>query len=161
MKPEEEKLLMLGEGEWMEEPDVYLFSYLKFNCSLKRSMVGVWCGYVEIPADHPYYKKKYEDILINVHGGLTFNEFIEPDNKHLIGFDCAHLYDLIPSYEYLKKTNQRMIDFDKKFPLTKIYEDFSLFKPVYRNIDFCIQECKSIVNQLIDLNSEEKNETMV
>jgi hypothetical protein len=55
------------------------------------------CGYVGLKKDHPYYGKDYDEIDVDVHGGLTFGDF--GDDKFLdkdlywLGFDCAHLGD--------------------------------------------------------------------
>jgi hypothetical protein len=56
------------------------------------------CGYVRVPPTHPHYKKDYNDVDVDVHGGLTFAA-IEPCVEHedgigwWFGFDCAHCYD--------------------------------------------------------------------
>lgn len=55
------------------------------------------CAYVEIPSSHPDYKKKYDDIDIEVHGCLTFGDnldhVIPNDNRYWIGWDYAHVGD--------------------------------------------------------------------
>jgi len=55
-------------------------------------------GYVRITEGHPYYEKNYDDIPVDVHGGLTFSDNIFGDSKHFsdgywIGFDTAHYGD--------------------------------------------------------------------
>jgi hypothetical protein len=56
------------------------------------------CGYVRVPPTHPSFGKDYNDIDVNVHGGLTFGQ-IEPCTEHedgqgyWFGFDCAHYQD--------------------------------------------------------------------
>ena len=68
-------------------------------------------GYVAVPKDHPYYGKDYDDIEINIHGGLTFSnsgsyilkeweniEMIEGtsrdlENSWVFGFDTCHCGD--------------------------------------------------------------------
>ena len=58
------------------------------------------CGYVRIPAGHPWHGKSYHDIPAKAHGGLTFSApdvpctVPGPDNAWWIGFDCAHGFDL-------------------------------------------------------------------
>ncbi len=152
------KLKYLGYGEWVEELDDIIFEYKGFNCNISRMFLkepcvdaffgGHLCGYVDLPEDHKFFEKKYDDIDVDCHGGLTFSE--EKEGKWRIGFDCAHSFDYCPSLEFFKKTNKRMLEFKKKFPLPKGYEDFSLFYPAYRNVEFCINECCSIVDQLLE-----------
>lgn len=61
---------------------------------------GFRCGYVKVPAGHPWHGKDYRDIDAEVHGGLTFSEpdvpcgAGGPDDGHWVGFDCAHGHDL-------------------------------------------------------------------
>ena len=59
--------------------------------------------YVNVPESHPYYGKKYDDISIEVHGGLTFagdRPFL--DKGYFIGWDYGHFpYDYIKSLEEL------------------------------------------------------------
>lgn len=65
---------------------------------------GQRCGYVRIPAGHPWHGKGYEEEddygeFAIVHGGITF---AEPDvdcgrggadDAWWLGFDCGHYYD--------------------------------------------------------------------
>lgn len=60
---------------------------------------GYRCGYVRVPAGHPWHGKDYEEIPAEVHGFLTF---AEPDahcgkggedDAWWIGFDCGHSFD--------------------------------------------------------------------
>jgi len=54
-------------------------------------------GYVRIAEGHKYYGKTYDDIPVNVHGGLTFGDHIMDSNKwsdgYWVGFDTAHYGD--------------------------------------------------------------------
>lgn len=53
-----------------------------------------FCGYVEVPEDHPFYGLygELEDVL-DVHGGLTYGDTAHFADGYLIGFDCAHYGD--------------------------------------------------------------------
>jgi hypothetical protein len=55
------------------------------------------CGYVRIPQGTPDWGLDYNDIDVDVHGGLTFGDMepcIEPDGRgHWVGFDCNHYCD--------------------------------------------------------------------
>lgn len=56
-------------------------------------------AYVEIPKNHKFYRKHYDEISIDVHGGLTYSKdklFLGKENKEnswFIGWDYAHLGD--------------------------------------------------------------------
>ena len=50
-------------------------------------------GYVGLPSWHPYYKKDYNSIPIDCHGGLTFAQLDEDEDLWVIGFDTCHLDD--------------------------------------------------------------------
>jgi len=165
------KMNHLGYGEWIEEPDLVEFSYKDYECMVKRVIEkepytpiehyfgGHLCGYVLVPSDHPLHHKKYEEMGIDCHFGLTFGEV---SNGHWIGFDCGHCIDFVPSIEKfrnespeLKSLNQKMMENFKD-----IFENNVLFNRTYRNIEFCVKQCESIVDQLIELKIgalEEKN----
>lgn len=62
---------------------------------------GHRCGYVRVPPSHSMHGKDYDDVSVNVHGGLTFAN-LEPcahddGTGWWLGFDCAHGGDA--SYE--------------------------------------------------------------
>lgn len=52
------------------------------------------CAYVQLPKNHLYYGKGYDNIPINCHGGLTFSgEHESICDGFLIGWDYAHAGD--------------------------------------------------------------------
>jgi hypothetical protein len=164
----EQKLAWFGYGEWVEEPDLYEFAYKNYKCIVirivsrdgpqeKHVFGGYLCGYVQVPTEHPYFGKDYDDMDIECHGDLTYSE--GEGEVWLIGFDCAHSGDYCPSREFFNKTNPRMQEFRKKFPIPKELKGYGLFDPVYRNMQFCIDQCKSIVNQLIEVMNERTKTT--
>jgi hypothetical protein len=58
---------------------------------------GHRCGYVRVPPGHKFHGKDYDDVNVEVHGGLTFAK-IEPcahedGTGWWFGFDCAHSGD--------------------------------------------------------------------
>lgn len=160
-----EKASWWGDGEWVNEPDVVPFKYKGYECEVERIVAfegtkhtrhtfgGHLCGYIRIPEGHPIYNKKVfdldNDLDIDVHGGLTFGEMI--DGEYWIGFDCAHTGDYMPSIEYLKKTNPTIMNVEKMFPIPKGMEDHPLFNPVYRNVEYVINEIKDAVDQLVEM----------
>ena len=132
------------------------------------------CGYVRVPENHPFYKKEYNDhldmglwdkilnsekvfrgspmdlligsmdkeeglgprisYLFDVHGGITFGNHIQAkefnENDWYFGYDCAHYNDIT---EYMKKDPEIMS-----------FKGEATFK----DLDFCIQECESLADQL-------------
>lgn len=61
--------------------------------------LGFRCGYVRIPAGHPWHGKDFMNISADVHGGLTFAEpdlpcgKDGPDDAWWFGFDAGHAWD--------------------------------------------------------------------
>lgn len=56
-----------------------------------------YCGYVAVPYWHPAYEKKYDNLHIQCHGGLTYSDHNLLGQDYpawWIGFDCAHFYDI-------------------------------------------------------------------
>lgn len=83
-----------------EEGECLNFDFKGYKCEIQRHpTMKHLCGYVLVDSDHWLYGKDYEDIeskySIYSHGGLTYSRNSEEMWK--IGFDCAHLYDLVPA----------------------------------------------------------------
>jgi hypothetical protein len=100
-------------GPWDNEPDtlVWIDDATGLPCLVRRSYLGALCGYVGIPKGHPAFGKGYDDVDVEVHGGLTFADELKNsreeypdlvDDLWLLGFDCAHLYDLVPGMQQFK-----------------------------------------------------------
>jgi hypothetical protein len=81
-------------------------TFIKENTWLHGSNHGWGNGYVLIPKGHPMHGKHYDDIDVDVHGGLTFSEkaedckgwqSIEPEDMDcwVVGFDTAHWNDSV------------------------------------------------------------------
>lgn len=67
------------------------FQYKGYNCEIKRiDGTGHLCGYVEIPP-----RPLSDELLELPHGGITYRE-INDNGNLIIGFDCAHGFDLMP-----------------------------------------------------------------
>lgn len=66
-----------GMGPWHSEPDKKQWQDEETGlpCLIVRGPVGALCGYVGVPAAHPYHGKDYNDVAVDVHGGLTFADF--------------------------------------------------------------------------------------
>lgn len=87
-------------GPWDNEPDrADWTSKTGFKCAMRRGGSGAWCGYVMIPVGHPWYRKHYDQIDVDIHGGLTYSDtgVWEVGGDWFIGFDCAHYNDITPT----------------------------------------------------------------
>lgn len=90
-------------GPWDREPfDVLVWRDQHHPCALWRSgITGTWCGYVGVEPGHPFHGASYDDVSLNVRGGLTFSgtlslpTLLPPD--WFFGFDTAHGMDLMPA----------------------------------------------------------------
>jgi hypothetical protein len=87
-----------------------------------KNGLGYRCGYVRVPAGHPWHGKDYDDVDVEVHGGLTF---AEPDtdcgkggedNAWWLGFDCAHLGDAKDPDLLTPEQRRYEEDFSRRYP---------------------------------------------
>lgn len=71
----------------------YTFEYIILNLGTHPT------AYISIPQNHKYYKKDWEDIDLQVHGGITYSESYLHLSEDIeisgwyIGWDYAHLMD--------------------------------------------------------------------
>lgn len=85
---------------WEHEPNHLLFESCGFVCEIRRHPnFGSLCGYVYIPLEHPVAQAKIPEDVLNVHGGITYWD--ERNGSFVVGFDCAHVGDLIPNSELM------------------------------------------------------------
>lgn len=56
--------------------------------------------YIELPQNHPYYGRDYNDVPIDCHGGLTYSGPLNGDGKYWIGWD--YMYDRCMSIGEIK-----------------------------------------------------------
>lgn len=103
-----------GDGPWQREPDKRQWlTAAGLPGLIVRNRLGALCGYVGVPETHKFYGKDYDHSAtrkLRVHGSLTFAnkcspdhsgichvpEAGEPDSVWWLGFDCAHLDDVVP-----------------------------------------------------------------
>ena len=159
----EQKKEWFGYGEWVEELDYVDFIHAGLQCKVIRLVHFEWdgsafggylCAYVEIPEGHFLYNNVNlsldKEVNFDIHGGITHNVLAE--GFHIIGFDCAHSCDYVPSTELFKKNIEL-------FPIPEEFKKYSLFNPVYRNMNYVIEECKCLANQISKLEiCKEKND---
>lgn len=92
-------------------------------------------AYVEIPKQHKYFCKDYNDIDIDVHGGLTYSgdwlmvsEDKKIENSWFLGWDYAHCDDYCGFYLF---DTDFLNEHTKKWTTEEI-----------------IKDCKSVIEQL-------------
>lgn len=147
----EAKLEKWGPGPWVSEPDSVDFEAHGMACHmLRHPVLGVWCGYVEVPRSHPLHGLRYDDDLvreIDVHGGLTYaGEYgrvfggAASDTAWCFGFDCGHLWDLMPYAQPLRD------DLDLPSPMLGGDTD-----DVYRDLQYVHAQCEALAAQLAAL----------
>lgn len=165
----------MKDKQWLKEPDLVEFVYNGYDALIVRHPdFGHLCGYVVIPQDHPLYgNNNYMQDMnhLDVHGGITYGQFqylteLKDNNKYkdkyLIGFDCAHTWDIQPYYdkrqvikdiqkEYVHELNDLINKFESTLGIKKdaLYE-----KETYKNIEFVTAELKRLIDQLIQENNE-------
>jgi hypothetical protein len=107
-----------GPGPWQEECDKAQWQDEEtgFACLIHRGGSGALCGYVGVPEGHPWHGKDDREIDADCHGGLTFSNHCrtpdengrgicrvpgpdEPAHLWWLGFDCAHLGDVLPKQD--------------------------------------------------------------
>lgn len=104
--PHNRKVSPFGAGPWAKEPDNFGFWIRKYPCLiLRHPRMGHLCGYLGVPKSHRWVNAA-DSVLenVDVHGGLTYSgaypeRASEPpalQGFYWVGFDCAHLNDLIP-----------------------------------------------------------------
>lgn len=126
-------------GPWDNEPDkAQWLDASGLACLMVRARAH-WCGYVGVPEGHPAFGKDYNDVEVEVHGGLTFAGLCQeegtgprvchipepgqPDRVYWLGFDCAHSGDKRPA------TDERQLQIERKYPISgDIYRDFDYVK---------------------------------
>jgi hypothetical protein len=144
-----------GPGPWQSEPDKMQWEdpTTGLPCLIHRNGMGSLCGYVGVPRGHPYYGSSYDDVPVDVHGGLTYAAKCdpgaseehgichvvrpgEPDDVWWFGFDCAHAGDLSPEMEANLKSLQ-MPSISKAWGSDR-----------YRDVPYVIGEVTMLAHQL-------------
>lgn len=115
------------------------FKYRGYRCIVVAMPKGHRCGYIQI--DDPYMrnKQKYEDI--DVHGGVTWIGYMEFLDSWVVGFDCIHPGDAV-DYSIMSDKYKKEYDY---YP--------SFLDGTVKDTDFCINECKHMVEQIKKLST--------
>jgi hypothetical protein len=100
-----------------------------------------WCGYAGVDKSHKLYGVEYNSLFIpealEVHGGLTYSDYMEYDPNHRwwFGFDCAHAGDYSPGMFSLMST-----------------AFLPLGEQTYRTLVYVKEQLMSLADQLADLS---------
>lgn len=106
----EQRRQVLGEGPWLEEPDLLEYEAKGIRRIIARAPMGNLCGYAAISPGHPLQLLRLSELKsrLPVHGGLTWYQprlperILNPpatrEGTLWVGFDCMHLGngDLVP-----------------------------------------------------------------
>lgn len=132
------------------------FEYKGFPCVVLFMPMGYRCGYVGLLKGNKYYKKKYDDIPVDCHCGLTYSEpglFGQNDNDTWwIGFDCGRCCDGIDieSFEkyYMNELKSKAVD-TQRAAMLGVYQMYRICNeyPV-RTQEYAECECRKIVDQI-------------
>ena len=73
------------------------------------------CCYVKLDKDNKYYGKEWHDVMLDVHGGITFSEEVSGEQRWSdgwwVGWDYAHLGDCYyPIDDGLKYTTEMLVE---------------------------------------------------
>lgn len=104
-------------------------THIMENKHLTRNLNGImndfgWGnGYVLLHQEHPWHGLHYDDIPVDIHGGLTFSTLVdkemisrwglqpEDEGMWMIGFDTCHLGDTLSKWtkEKVQKEAERLL----------------------------------------------------
>jgi hypothetical protein len=131
------------------------WKHLGLSCAVVQNrQAQTRCGYVRVPPGHPAYGKDYNDLDVDVHGGLTFAA-LEPCTEHedgqgyWLGFDCAHsgddMCDPDADMESLPNDVKRLIEIHRSFRLREVEH--------YWTEPEVASECERLAEQLVEMVS--------
>lgn len=115
---------------------------------LRHDNLKHWCGYVGLHAAHPSHGKGYDDIDVDVHGGLTYARanfpYCLPDGLWWVGFDCAHSGDCVPGINSARHGIEAFVLAMGNFADAGGSED----RDVYRTAEWVEAETNKLADQL-------------
>ena len=97
-------------------------------------------AYIEIPKGHKFYKKHYDRIDLNVHGGLTYSDselMGIKSNSWFIGWDYAHAGDYMGFY-----TDEMFLDCP------------SLLSEKQWTTEEIIKDCENAIDQITEMEGK-------
>lgn len=125
---------------------------------------GFRCGYVRLTEKDPYYKMEYDSDQndISCHWGINYSrEYLfgqTDENAWWIGFDCIHAGD---KKDY-KNAKRYYFDFPQRFHIICVDEvldnRYPIAGEVARSMDYVMQECITVIEQVIRKRDQNGNE---
>ena len=133
-----------GWGERVGEPDAWSGEYLGFPVYARRNSMGVWCGYIGLPAGHPWAGLN-DPARACVHGGVTYAQedlLSTPADASdwYLGFDCGHFGDFMPSFVAVEP------GVDPLATATRLHATYNCHI-VYRTLEYAQAELRSLAEQ--------------
>lgn len=139
------------------------FEYKGFQCSVILQVMGHRCGYVNLESrdKSKYFNVDYDNIPIDIHGGLTYGQstLVEHNDGYWIGWNYAHFNDgkdYPALFKYFKEDKEAMKMIGEMRDADSIFCSFVLGKTY--SLDEVVEDCKSVVEQLIKLESEDNKD---
>lgn len=150
-----------GPGPWQDEPDRIEWRSHGLPCLMRRTELGIWCGYVAVPPGHPLHGKDMSDervSALDAHGGITYADGCrgdichepqegEPADVYWLGFDCAHAWDYSPGLA--KTLREAKAYFVAEHPGLQELVGPEFPRGVYRDEAYVRAECESLAAQLM------------
>ena len=134
-----------GWGERVGEPDAWSGEYLGFPVYARRNSMGFWCGYIGLPAGHPW-SWLADPHNVAVHGGVSYGQNSLTDravgdfSDWYLGFDCGHHGDFIPSFVTAEP------GVDPLATATRLHATYD-WHIVYRTLEYVQAELRSLAEQ--------------
>jgi hypothetical protein len=142
LEAEHKLKLLMQDRPWETEPDNMKWTEptTKYKCEVRRNPITLCLlGYVTVPKKHHYYGLGYNDVMANVHGGLTYSD------KGTFGFDCSHAGDLTPGV--LLSILQSAAD-------PSGYAELTLTHDTYRTFGWVVKETENLAKELHKMDAE-------
>jgi hypothetical protein len=134
--------LLIQERPWEHEPDreEWVHELTGYKCTVWRHpTLGHLNGYVAVPKGHRVWGKGYDDVDVDVHGGLTYADEDKETGEWVFGFDCSHGGDFSPK---ILATLMKYTEMDTESI------DFKLRTEKYRTFEYVKGQVKSLAKQL-------------
>lgn len=134
------------------------FTYKNYKCCVLFQSLGFRCGYVLVPRWHKLYGQLYSNVdcsNIKCHGGLTYSSHSllgQESPSWWIGFDCAHTGDVQDTESQIRYFGTSKVD--SFFTMLNFMIGNNTEFGTVKNLDFCIQECRNIVDQLVQMEDD-------
>ena len=142
LEPEMKLKLLIQERPWEHEPDreEWVHELTGYKCTVRRHQtLGSLNGYVAVPKGHRVWGKGYDDVDVEVHGGLTYADEDKETGEWVFGFDCSHAGDISPK---LLATLMKYVDTDAETM------DWRMRTEVYRTFEWVKKEVCVLARQL-------------